>query len=91
MSWSVSATGRVGPMVEKIEELFAKAGGCPPGSVEEDVKREIGRSLTLLCGSMRDSNNVVRIEASGSCWMEGGVAKSQSLIVKFETLYNFVE
>lgn len=91
MSWSVSATGRVGAMAEKIEELFAKAGGCPAGSIEETVKNAIGESMSVLCLSMRESNNVVRVEASGSCWSENGVAKSQTLSVKFETLYNFVE
>lgn len=91
MSWSVSATGRASAMADKIMGLFEKAGGCPPGSVEEHVKNLTGDAVEHLCGSMRDTNNVVRVEASGSCWAEGGVAKSQTLSVKFETLYNFVE
>lgn len=91
MSWSVSIVGRARAVADQVKEVFDKAGGCPAGSAEEVAKIQVGAAVGSLAASLIGSNDVIRIEASGSCWSEGGVAKSQTLSVKFETIYNFVE
>lgn len=77
-------------MAEIVRQQFVDTGGCPKETSEEAVKNALGEVAETLCKSL-NGDPVVRIEASGSAWNEGGKANSQSAAFKFETVSNFIE
>lgn len=90
MSWSYQVAGRASKLAGVVKDQVIAVGGCPKDSAEEAAKNQIGGVLETLCQSFGE-DRVVRINASGSAWNEGGKAKSQHLKLEFETLGNFVE
>lgn len=91
MSWAISKLGRANKLAEVIAQQFKDTGGCPSGTVEEAAKNKLGEIAESLCANLV-KNPVVRIDASGSAWNEGGKAHSHQ--VKFELnthYYDFVE
>ncbi|MDE2101675.1 MAG: hypothetical protein KGL39_30795 [Patescibacteria group bacterium] len=69
MSWAVSKIGRAGKLAETIADTFKNAQGGFPGA-ETEVKNKCGEIAAALCAGMADPNNMVRIAANGSAWVE---------------------
>lgn len=90
MSWSYQKAGRASKLAQVVKQQVIDTKGCPEGSAEEAAKNQLGGVLETLCASFAE-DRVIKINASGSAWNEGGKAKSQHLKVEFETLGDFVE
>lgn len=90
MSWSFRKTGRATKLAEVVKQQFADTGGCPKGTAEEAAKNVLGEVAETLCKSLK-GDPVVSIDAHGSAWNEGDMARSQSCSFKLETLGDFVE
>lgn len=91
MSWSFSKMGRANKLAEVVAQQFRDTGGCPPGTEEEAAKNKLGEIAESLCANLV-KNPVVRIQASGSAWNEGGKAHSHAIKFELETVYgDFVE
>lgn len=90
MSWIYNKVGRASKMADVVKQQFADTGACPKGTAEEEAKNAFGGIAETLCKSFK-GDPVVRIEAHGSAWNEGGKAHSQAASFKFETLGDFVE
>jgi hypothetical protein len=91
MSWSICKIGRAGALSKTIKEAFEKQGGCPAGSAEEAAKNAAGAMVQDLCASLENPATIVKIEACGSAWNAGDKAKTQSIDIKLDTLFNFEE
>lgn len=80
MSWSVSATGKVGAVAKKLSEDFARIHyEGSEGFVKDRISEAVARAL-------ENTEGAVRVFASGS--FSGG---KHNISLTFEPLYGFVE
>lgn len=91
MSWSTSLIGRAGTLAPRVADDFKKIQGAPSGTAEEAAKNALGDMASVMCASIADPNTVVKIDAQGSAWTEGGKHKQLNTQFSFSTVGTFVE
>ncbi len=88
MSWSFQAVGRPQAVAAKakVESETPRCAGA-----EEVARTAALEAIVVLCTEGFASNNAVRVSASGSAYTQDGAQQYNSLDLKVEPLYGFVE
>lgn len=88
MSWSFQAVGRPQAVAAKakIEAETPRFAGA-----EEVARTAALETIVTLCEEGFTSAHAVRVQASGSAYTQDGVQQYNSLDLKVEPLYGFVE
>ena len=88
MSWSFQAVGRPAAVAEKAkaEQETPRCAGA-----EEVARTAVLEAVGVLCREGFTNEHAVRVSASGSAYTDNGVQKYNSLELKVEPLYGFVE
>jgi hypothetical protein len=83
MSWSVSMLGRP----EKVAAALEEHAGTLSGQSKVEYEAAAPHLVALVKQNFAPTDIVVKLEAAGSGYTEGGVEKNRSLSVKLEYSY----
>jgi hypothetical protein len=88
MSWSVSAFGRASGVRESIAKQFAQGSKCME---PEETMRQAAAALLDSSLEAQDPSKVVEATASGSMSTDNGKVVSNSLSIKIDPKWGFIE
>jgi hypothetical protein len=88
MSWSVSGFGKAPAVRESIAKQFAQGSKCME---PEETMRQAAAALMESSLAAQEPSKVIEVSASGSMSTDNGKVASNSISIKIDPKWGFIE